>query len=38
LSDGTGLDLVLSTEEDDFSAWWPAKYAMLENMVRDDPA
>lgn len=38
MSDDIGLDLVLSTEEDDFSAWWPAKYAMLEDKVKDDPA
>jgi len=28
--DHTGYDLVLSTEEDEFSEFWPAKYAMLE--------
>lgn len=38
MSDDIGLDLVLSTEEDDFSAWWPAKYAMLEDKVIDDPS
>lgn len=36
--DHTGYDLVLSTEEEDFSEFWPAKYAMLEQKVLDDPA
>jgi len=36
--DHTGYDLVLSTEEDDFSEHWPAKYAMLEQKVLDDTA
>jgi hypothetical protein len=28
--DHTGYDLVLSTEEENFSDHWPAKYVMLE--------
>ena len=36
--DHTGYDLVLSTEEEDFSDYWPGKYAMLEQKVLDDPA
>lgn len=36
--DHTGYDLVLSTEEEEFSEFWPAKYAMLEQKVVDDPA
>ena len=34
----TAYDLVLSTEAEDFSDWWPAKYVMLEQKVVDDEA
>ena len=37
-ADATAYDLVLSTEAEDFSDWWPAKYVMLEQKVVDDPA
>lgn len=37
-AEDTAYDLVLSTEEEDFSDWWPAKYVMLEQKVVDDSA
>jgi len=37
-SEDTAIDLVLSTEDDAYSKWWPAKYALLEHKVVDDPA
>lgn len=37
-SDSTGLDLVLSTQNDQISETFPGKWAMLEEFVRDDDA
>lgn len=35
-SDNTGFDLVLSTQADDQSTEWPAKWGLIENYVKDD--
>ena len=35
-SDHTSLDLVLSTEAEQFADYWPAKYAMVEQKVVDE--
>jgi hypothetical protein len=37
-SDDTYLNLVLSTQDDQYSKVWPAKYAMLETKVVDESA
>lgn len=37
-SDNTAFDLVLSHEEEQYAPFWPAKYAMIEQKVKDDPA
>lgn len=37
-SENTGLDLVLSTQDQDWESWWPAKWAILEQWVKDDKA
>ena len=36
-SDSTAYDLVLSAQDEDWDEYWPAKYAMIEHKVKDDP-
>jgi hypothetical protein len=35
-SDSTGLNLVLSTQDDDANKNWPGKWAIIEEKVKDD--
>ena len=35
-SDSTGMDLVLSTQDEDWSSWWPGKWGILEQFVKGD--
>jgi hypothetical protein len=37
-SEHTAFNLVLSHEAEEYSEFWPAKYAMIEHKVVDDPA
>ena len=40
-SESTGLDLVLSSQDNDYEKngkTWPGKFAMIEEKVVDDPA
>lgn len=37
-SDDTAFDLVLSTESDNYSSSWPAKYGIVEQKVVDEPS
>jgi hypothetical protein len=37
-SEHTAFNLVLSHEADEYAKFWPAKYAMIEHKVIDDPA
>jgi hypothetical protein len=37
-SEHTAFELVLSHEADEYAKFWPAKYAMIEHKVIDDPA
>ena len=37
-SENTSLDLVLSTQDEDYADWWPGKWGIVEQKVVDDPA
>lgn len=37
-SEGTSLDLVLSTQAKNWANWWPGKWGILEERVLDDKA